>query len=304
MSWDLWTPVYSRETSKRGLSVEDETLKHWDEFTAKGGGKINLGRFKKLEPQEDLREYHHNLNPALTHHSMTRANLFPGTEYQSQFEKDQKVGLACTKFGKGFARLHESNIKNEPKDKHQAHARVVAERCKRVEARRTKYLGNIEDRNGYNIISGQSRPDRVSNPYVNPPKDEGLKPVRSYMMNDSASNEANMVLRNSNHRFFMPQCSGPQHENRQKCIVNDGHYKQRYASLLEIGKNDLKSYRVEDQFSKSTYVTDANKNGNTSRISGLVESTVPGKFTPRKQAGNPSGNESLRATWGQGIKFV
>jgi hypothetical protein len=60
----------------------------------------------------------------------------------------------------------------------------------------------------------------------------------------------------------------------------------------------LPSYGVEDQFSKSEY----QKLPERARI-GLVETRKPGDFTPRKQPGNPSGDNEIRAKWTNSIKL-
>jgi hypothetical protein len=61
----------------------------------------------------------------------------------------------------------------------------------------------------------------------------------------------------------------------------------------------LPSYGVEDQFSKSEY----QKLPERARI-GLVETRRPGDFTPRKQKGNPSGDNDLRSKWTNTIKIA
>jgi hypothetical protein len=98
-------------------------------------------------------------------------------------------------------------------------------------------------------------------------------------------------------------------------LVNNGVNTPQFTSILQIGKKDLPSFGVEDQFSKSQYT-----NKPLHATMGLCESRVPGKFTPRKQfesyahgggggvAGclggssyNPSGDPSVLMKWSKGI---
>jgi hypothetical protein len=67
--------------------------------------------------------------------------------------------------------------------------------------------------------------------------------------------------------------------------------------MLSIGKKDIPSYGVEDQFSKSDYVKtmpDATRHG-------LCEKRAPGVFTPRKNPTNPSGDPAIVRQWASSI---
>ena len=126
------------------------------------------------------------------------------------------------------------------------------------------------------------------------------------------------MLRDSSSRFFSPQYSGNTHEYRQNVIVNEGILQPKYTSILQLGKKDMLSYGVEEQFSKSEYTSKS-----IIAKTGLVESRQPGAFTPRKQfmaasggggvaeclshltanhtSYNPSGDPRVLSKWGKGI---
>jgi hypothetical protein len=69
--------------------------------------------------------------------------------------------------------------------------------------------------------------------------------------------------------------------------------------VLEPGKADLPSYGIEDNFGKSMY-PGGSKLAPDDRV-GLYEMREPGKFTPRKQPNNPSGNPEIVKNWGSGM---
>jgi hypothetical protein len=125
-----------------------------------------------------------------------------------------------------------------------------------------------------------------------------------------APNRGHIMLRDSANRFFTPHYSGPNHEYRQQILTSDGVKTPQFTSILQLGKKDLPSYGVEDQFSKSQYTSKP-----LNATLGLCESRVPGKYTPRKQftrtdqggvaaclgTYNPSGDPAVTAKWGKGV---
>ena len=133
------------------------------------------------------------------------------------------------------------------------------------------------------------------------------------------------MLRDSSSRFFAPQYSGNTHEFRQNVLVTEGILEPKYTSVLQLGKKDIMSYGVEEQFSKSEYTSKSSL-----ARTGLFESRQPGAFTPRKQfaasggsggvaaclqtnthtnthsapasvAYNPSGDPRVLSKWGKGV---
>lgn len=107
-----------------------------------------------------------------------------------------------------------------------------------------------------------------------------------------APNRGKSVLRESAGRFFTPLGSGHNFEHRQNVLYKEGLSTDKYCGVLEPHKKDLRSYGVEDQFSKSEYTT----NSAVTRT-GLYESRVPGKYTPRKIENHPAGNPTVVEKW-------
>ena len=73
--------------------------------------------------------------------------------------------------------------------------------------------------------------------------------------------------------------SGENHNRRQDLLLREGLNKPKKSSLLGIGTADLLSAGVEDAFSKAIY--DPAK---ACDREGLVEISIPGRYTPRKIA--------------------
>lgn len=71
--------------------------------------------------------------------------------------------------------------------------------------------------------------------------------------------------------------SGENHDKRQDLLHREGLNKLKKSALLGIGRADLPSVGAEDMFSKAVYDP-----GHTCVVEGLVETTRPGRFTPRK----------------------
>ena len=80
-------------------------------------------------------------------------------------------------------------------------------------------------------------------------------------------------------RHLNNERSGKNHDKRQDLLQREGINKPKKSALLGIGGADLASVGAEDMFSKATY--DPAK---ACAVEGLVETSVPGRYTPRKQA--------------------
>lgn len=74
-------------------------------------------------------------------------------------------------------------------------------------------------------------------------------------------------------------CSGKNHDKRQDLLQRDGLNKPKKSTLLGIGGADLASAGANDMFSKAIY--DPAK---ACAVEGLVETCIPGRYTPRKVA--------------------
>ena len=191
-------------------------------------------------------------------------------------------GVCTTRFKKGFNRRNESAIKPhaERRAKEVIKAQVAATHLRN----RREYLLDKGDYNGFDVISGQYDPSKV----------RGQR-LQARYLSDRPSAEliksGEITIRNSHYRFYAPLPSGNEHDRRQQQLVTEGLLKPKCSSLLGIGRADVNSYGVEDQFSHSQYQSNAT-GGN-----GLIEMTEPGRFTPRKTGGPKSRPVLFAGTW-------
>ena len=88
----------------------------------------------------------------------------------------------------------------------------------------------------------------------------------------------------------MPHASGVKHEYRQK-ILNEGGIGEAMHVDTMPGQADLPSDGIEDNFSRSKYPGSQPQTQLSPRLD-LPEMREAGKYTPRKQTGNPSGNDN------------
>lgn len=65
--------------------------------------------------------------------------------------------------------------------------------------------------------------------------------------------EAETKFRTSEFRYYAQPPSREAMQRRQELMLREGLNTAKKTSLLGIGRNDLPSYGVEDQFSKSEY---------------------------------------------------
>lgn len=251
-----------------------------EEFNSKGGSTIDLGHFKN----KTMRNTPYNEKMLL--HDQQCNNIQLGS---------LKSGLDQTRFHTGFNRRPESKIHKqyfeEGRKRSQEYQAQKDKRNEEISKIRQSTLIKNDARAGYDIISGNIKGQ-------GPPPS---KPQGPRMLGDGLGPEApargKSILRESEvARFFTPLATGANHEHRQKVLYNEGLLNEKGCGILQIGKHEMKSHGIEDQFSKSEYT----KNSVVART-GLVESRVPGKYTPRKVDGNPSGNNAIVQQWNTNI---
>ena len=149
---------------------------------------------------------------------------------------------------------------------------------------RRRDLAEVAAYNGFNVVSGAYDPSKIRN-----------KRHTARYLSDRPSAElvksGEITIRNSHYRFYSKAPSGDTHDRRQGQLVTEGLVKPKFSSVLGIGRADARSFGVEDQFSHSKYQDRKN-------CSGLVETSAPGRYTPRKMGRNPAARAVLFAgTW-------
>ena len=191
--------------------------------------------------------------------------LYHDSDHKSFVKPEQ--GLQYTRFKSGFQRRNESvididrkmNVAKHLKEKEIRHNEHVQRRMQRLEA--------IDKKNGFNVISGQTKV-----PYQ-------WKPASRYIsdrVSEDLRRTGEITLRNSEHRFYRELASGNQHNRRQDVLYREGLNKPKESSIIGIGNNDNPSYGCEDNFSHSIY----DRTGPLP-IDGLAESRLPGRYTPK-----------------------
>lgn len=222
-------------------------------------------------------------DPSLTRHLTSNPYAQQGP--------DLAGGLGTTKFGKGFQRRPKELIQNvfadEEKRASDAYQQTKSHRVEQANRSRSELLKTVSNRTGYDIITGNQTGSQIPKE-----KPQGIRPVAQYGLSNEAPMRGHVVLRETEGRFFTPHGSGHTHEYRQKVLYKEGLLTEKYTGILDSSKKDMISYGVEDQFSKSEY----HKNSATTQ-NGLYETRIPGRFTPRKIAGNPSGNPHIVEGW-------
>jgi hypothetical protein len=289
-----------------------------EDFNSVGGSSINLGHFRnKSNSSADFKA-------AFTMHENVRA--------QEQLVLPPK-GLSTTKFGPGFHRRHESHIKGLFADENQRireeYQHSKQQRAEQMAQYRSQSLRHADYRAGYNIINNQdvnvggiaststaslytsssvslhnnnissSSSSRNTN---NTNNTNGLSMTGGIRMCGSglgpeAPARGRSALREGTGRFHLPHASGHQHDYRQDVLCREGITDAKCVSILQLGKRDLPSFGIDDQFGKSEYVQ---HRSNATR-QGLYEATLPGKYTPRKIEGHPAGNPAIVQQWTSSI---
>eukprot|EP01034_Spumella_vulgaris_P021273 gene21273-27296_t len=154
---------------------------------------------------------------------------------------------------------------------------------------RSRTLIDVDTRTGYDLITGAIKGKGPTH------KVEGIRSGGDGL-GPEAQLRGKITLRDSSGRFFMPQPSGSTANYRQDVLYKDGLLHGKHSSVIQLGKKDLPSNGIEDQFSKSQY-----QRNNIVTSTGLVESRAPGRFTPRQIPGNPSGNMAIVDKWTTGV---
>jgi hypothetical protein len=143
-------------------------------------------------------------------------------------------------------------------------------------------LSDLERTHGYNVVTGAAYGNRAIS------VEKNRKTCLGDGLGKDSAKEAEIILRESTARYYLPPPDGPAQVRRESLLLRQGLLKDKRTSSL-TGKNDLRSFGVEDQFSKSLY-TQASDLAKT----GLVETCAPGAYL-RRQESIPVGN------WGKGV---
>lgn len=259
-----------------------------EEFTSQGGAYINLGTHKNKTSAIT------SFNPVMTHH----VTITHDVQVNNQND-DLKSGLRETRFHKGFQRRQKEQIQNvfadEDRRLREEYGKVRQARADAQNEHRGELLKTISNRAGYDIITGNPKGD-------GPPqaRAQGIRPIPNKGLGPEAPARGQAVLRETEARFFRPLGSGPNHDYRQDMLYREGLVKnEKFTSIIQLGKKDLPSFGIEDQFSKSDYIKKS-----ATASTGLYEARIPGKFTPRQVPTEPSGNPRIVERWNTDIDLT
>lgn len=245
-------------------------------FQSTHGNNIALGQHKKFSQQS-----HSTFNASMIHHDDGPRSV---DHCPVSFER----GLSQTKFHRGFQRRSESNIHNPLQDQERAYHAVSSQRHLDMSESRKLTLTKVASAVQYDIINGTCQPHREK-----PPRPEGLR-MNGDGLGAEAPRRGSAILRESPGRYFAPYPSGHNQNHRQDVLLREGISKEKMTSIIQIGKADLKSYGVDDQFCRSEYTRKP-------QVIGLYEMTRPGAYPPSKQPNNPSGDPKIVQGWAKGV---
>jgi len=271
-----------------------------DEFSSKAGSYIKLGNHKSNAADPTIRAYDATfISHSPIKSSMQQSTLNPEgrlvVDSSSNAEYSYAGGLQTTKFHTGFQRKSEKHISNPAADEVRAIAEIGQVRKDAANLNRAITLYRTNNRNGFNVVTGGAKEGLIPVPE----KFGGKRCIRPAVSNEVAAN-SRITLRESEGRFYMPHATGAKHEYRQDILIKGGIQRENFSYILQPGKQDLPSTGIEDNFSRSHYPGCQPTNPNYRR-NDLPMMREAGKYTPRKQAGNPSGNPALVRTWGSGL---
>mmetsp|Transcript_36302 Transcript_36302/g.113852 ORF Transcript_36302/g.113852 Transcript_36302/m.113852 type:complete len:390 (-) Transcript_36302:216-1385(-) len=183
------------------------------------------------------------------------------------------AGTQHTRFHTGFNRRGQSKIGQDKDRKEREHIKAV--RSMQHSIARKRNLDWIDHRNEFNPISGAYNPKKLGTQYPESWEKPTFRDFGNLTFEQKCT--ARIQLRTSADRFYSAPFTGDHHDKRQHLQVTEGLLKPKMSSILANGKNDLPSYGVEDQFSKSDYTPK-----DPIKSHGLPELTAPGRYTPRK----------------------
>lgn len=272
-----------------------------DEFSSKGGAYIKLGNHKSTSAAPTIRAYDTSLISHTTAgQSPSQKMLFSDTgkpmiQDASMGSFAPSGGLKDTKFGNGFQRMRECDIKNPAKEEADKYIQISSKRAEMARESRSQHLYRTVEQNGFDVITGKPKPNIT----VSKEKATGKRSIIPSISDEIAAN-SRIFLRESEGRFHMPQPSGNKHEYRQKILKAGGIQKQCMSGVLMSGKADLPSDGIDDNFSKSQYPSSQPQDPTYRRMD-LPEMREPGKYCPTKQPLHPSGNPELVKGWGSGM---
>jgi len=242
-----------------------------EEFTSKGGSYIHLGHYKNKQSNNEP------YKGGMMVYTDTMNNVQTPT-----FQK----GLDTTKFGKGFQRRRQTDCTNPRKDEIEVDKIKNSEKARATAVVRSAAIRAIDQKNGYDIVThahvGNGPCERKT----------GMKKVDNTMVQEAVQKRSKKALQDAAGRYFLPLGSGPTHDYRQKMLYMEGLNKGKFIAEIQLGKPVQHSYGLEDQFSKNEYT-----NHNDVTKTGLYESRIPGKYTPRQVRGNPSGDTNMVKQW-------
>lgn len=258
-----------------------------EEFESReGNAHICLGSYKNATAQPFQRSY----NDTFLQHKSNNIIFHNDYSVTQKGDYSHNGGLGDTKFGKGFSRKYETSISNPIKDSINEYKIEAEKRGEMLNHGRSQNLKRIDSLTGFNIITGALKGTGPKEKF------EGKKRLDGSMQSEQTLRNGFSSLRESKAKFFQPQMSGEAAHSRQNKLNYEGVYRNRCSSIIQLGKDDLPSYGIEDQFSKNEYIRKM-PDGDPKMRFGVSDMKVPGLYTPRLQKGNPSGDKEAVKTW-------
>jgi len=171
--------------------------------------------------------------------------------------QETKQGMVTTKFQKGFQRRRQEDI--PPDHEVMAYQEERAGKVAVQAGRRRERLRDADHYNNFNVIT-HAKTQRSENA-LGPPRLADMRPEgigrgdrqRDMHTTPEHENESQILLRDSHYRFFAPQTTGQNLAKRREIHASEGMHKPRMSSVLGVGRSEMASYGVSDQFERSSY---------------------------------------------------
>mmetsp|Transcript_21707 Transcript_21707/g.29518 ORF Transcript_21707/g.29518 Transcript_21707/m.29518 type:complete len:253 (-) Transcript_21707:186-944(-) len=197
-------------------------------------------RFRKRVDIPEKRNHHH-----------AEWNFLQGSRVQndaSSFGEIHHSGTHTTRFKKGFQRRREEHI---PKD--EARIQYSAQREFKQTVHADRRMERLRDKtNSYDLITGakgEYSSDTRSNKFL-----AERAHVRMDKLTPETASMSAMTIRDSSFRFFEPQTTGKNADQRREKLVNEGMTQTvRCSSVLGVGRAEVPSHGVHDQFVHADY---------------------------------------------------
>lgn len=179
-------------------------------------------------------------------HSYKKNDYLKGGKKEEIFRPEQ--GMHTTKFSCGFMRRQNGEPNREQNSVKQIERLDARERRRDFRKQELATVFRVGCGNG--VLTGEYGPGYKIPP---PARSRGRKHFNQ-VLSDQSILEGEMKLKQSSSRFYT-EMSEEVRAERGNAITKEGLYGQKKSSVLGIGRAEMNSYGVSDNFSNSLYLS-------------------------------------------------